>query len=69
MNPPCFCDGNGTIPCPEGCEDGSFHDCGEDCCPHTERGQALSFRARCESCDGRGFLRCPVHNTRDDEDR
>lgn len=54
----CFCDGNGSILCPDGCDDGVIQTCGDEAClgSHDE----LCYET-CRMCRGKGVLVCPAH--------
>lgn len=49
------CDGNGSVACWTCGGEGSWHDCGEDCCccliPRDN--------VKCSTCQGRGVVLCP----------
>jgi len=63
--PECICDGNGSVPCWNGCDEGYFHDCGEDtcCCLDPEADDLVP----CEVCHGHGEIRCGAHDDGHDE--
>lgn len=57
-DPECICDGNGWVPCWNTCNEGYFHDCGEDTCCCLDPEDDVP----CEVCGGRGVITCKAHD-------
>lgn len=55
----CFCDGNGSIPCPAFCDDGVVVTCPDDLCAASDECIHGDGYGACEECGGRGEIVCP----------